>query len=79
MIARAYGSSEQLGWVETRARGWIPLAVDSETVALLGADAMDEDGPDAIGIARHVVVGLVAILIDQRELDPGRPGSPEPE
>ena len=70
---------EQLGWVETRARGRIPWSVDSEAVALLGTDAMDEDGPDAIGIARHVVVELIAILIDQRELYPGRPGSPEPE
>ena len=53
--------------------------MDSEAVALLGTDAMDEDGPDAIGIASHVVVELMAILIDQRELYPGRPGSPEPK
>jgi hypothetical protein len=53
--------------------------VDSETVALLGTDAMDEDGPGAIGIAGHVVVELIAILIDQRELYAGRPGSPEPK
>jgi hypothetical protein len=44
---------EQLGWVETRARGWIPWSVDSETVALLGTNAMDEDGQTPSESARQ--------------------------
>jgi hypothetical protein len=53
--------------------------MNPEAVALLNTHAMDEDRPDSIVGAGHVVVGLVAVLIDQSELNPCRPWRPEPE
>jgi hypothetical protein len=53
--------------------------MDAETVALLGADAVDEDGPHPVGIAAHIVIGLIAILVDQGELDSRCPRRPQPE
>jgi hypothetical protein len=53
--------------------------VDAEAVALFGADAMDEDRPDPLAVAAHVVVGLIAVLVDKSQLYPRCTGSPEPE
>jgi hypothetical protein len=53
--------------------------VDAETVPLLGPNAVDEDGPNSVLMPRHVVVGLVAVLVDQSELDSYRTRRPKPE
>jgi hypothetical protein len=38
--------------------------VDAETVALLGADPCNEDGPNPVVILGQVVVGLIAVFVD---------------
>jgi hypothetical protein len=53
--------------------------MDSETVALLGPNAVDEDGPDSVIIPRHVAVGLVAVFVDKRQLSSRRTRCPKPE
>ena len=71
--------NEQLGWVEASPCWGHPSTMNPEAVALLNTHALDEDRPYSIVGAGHVVVGLVAVLIDQSELNPCRPWRPEPE
>ena len=53
--------------------------MDAETVPLLGAHAVDEDGPNTVVIPGHVVVRLIAVFVDESQLDPCRTRGPEPE
>ena len=70
---------EQLCGIETSAGGWVPSSMDPETVPLLGAYAGDEDGPSTVVIHGQVVVGLIAVLVDESQLDPCCTRGPQPE
>ena len=70
---------QQLGRVEPFAVGRVPRTVHPVAVALLGADAGDEDVPDAVGRLVHLVVDLGAVRVHERELDAGGTGGPQRE
>ncbi len=70
---------EQLGRIEASAGGGVPRSVDAETVPLLRANPSNEDGPNAVVIPAHVVVGLLVVFVDESQLDPCRTRGPKPE
>ena len=53
--------------------------MDAEAVSLLGAHARDEDGPRTVIIPGQVMVRLIAVFVDEGQLDPCRTRGPEPE
>ena len=74
---RAAVGSTATGRVEPSTGGRIPPAVDAETVALFGADPLDEDRPDAIVMAVDVVVGCCDLRLPAR-VRPALRAAPQP-
>src|SRR4029453_445601 len=70
---------EQLCGIEAGTGGRVPRAVDAKAVSLLGPDAVDEDGPNPVVVVRHVVVGLIAVFVDESELDSVSTRCPQPK
>ncbi len=73
------GIEQEFRGVEAHAGVGIPFAVHPVAVALFRRDPLDVHHPDAVVVAVQVVVHLAAVVVDERELDPGGTGCPEGE